>query len=678
MGGYGGRFAQWVMSDDPKPYNSFGNGSAMRVSPLGWWCTPRELFTEPKKCAECTHNHPDAIAGAEAVATAINECRELRFDSLRSGQPITEDDILWSGLHHAVSQYVEFPQHFYIDLEKCRNKFDETCQGTVPVALFIVLHSKSFEDAVRQAVCLGADADTLGVITGSIAEALFGIPEWMKQKAMTYLPQEMRDVVNEFHARLNRLRSLTKRCVYYKVGEFTYADDKVLPIYNLEKEWAQQTARSHHFTEDIKKKMAQCMPLNQWQDLADWYNLPLTLPGYIYTRTEGKGKFSENKQKALRAFIETYYSSVSNDEKKRLIEKAQFKSLMFWKLCLGDSNKALTGKDPLPSKDKTPSPDLIKELKDSQEPAEFSACKLGIPVDDADIAILRKGHLPEVMEDHWLMYTDEEYIRYYGSWSCQLAFEAHYHKAGDVYCIDHLRMSHALAQFGVNGDEAGAWLFRYLVTSEIGADSHTAWQLYLDAWEAQEKKYEHEREQKTTNYLGHIPTVEDITESGDFVFFWDHRAPLDKLTSACLSQWWSCTFFVGTERFNCAEQYMMAEKARLMGDEETRQKILATSAPNMIKALGRMVRNFDADKWNRHKYNVVLTGNLHKFRQNKDLQEFLLSTGDKTLAEASSYDTIWGIGYAEDAPEARHPQSWRGQNLLGFALMQVRDYIKHH
>ena len=97
------------------------------------------------------------------------------------------------------------PMEFHLDLHPYINRFDETCQGTVPVALWIVLHSTSFEDALRQAVALGADADTLGAITGSMAEVLWGIPEWMKVSALLYLPEEMKKVIREFRIRVKGL-----------------------------------------------------------------------------------------------------------------------------------------------------------------------------------------------------------------------------------------------------------------------------------------------------------------------------------------------------------------------------------------------------------------------------------------------------------------------------------------
>lgn len=121
---------------------------------------------------------------------------------------------------------------------------------------------------------------------------------------------------------------------------------------------------------------------------------------------------------------------------------------------------------------------------------------------------------------------------------------------------------------------------------------------------------------------------------------------------------------------------MMAGKAELFGDQEIREQILNCSDPRQIKALGRKVRGFDQKVWDRFKYPIVLSGNWCKFSQNRKLREFLLSTGDSVLAEASPYDAIWGIRLAAGSPEAQDPMKWRGQNLLGFALMEVRDELR--
>ena len=162
----------------------------------------------------------------------------------------------------------------------------------------------------------------------------------------------------------------------------------------------------------------------------------------------------------------------------------------------------------------------------------------------------------------------------------------------------------------------------------------------------------------------------------DFVFFWGHTDRKEDVNKSCLSQWYMCSFVVDNVSYNCAEQYMMAEKARIFGDDDTWQQIMASYDPMTIKKLGRKVRNFNAYVWKKNCQQIVKRGNLAKFSQNQKLLEYLLGTGDKILVEASPKDTIWGIGLAEDASEASNPRLWQGENLLGFTLMEVRDMLK--
>ncbi len=188
-GSYGGRFHNWVMSANPEPYGSFGNGSAMRVSPIGWWFYNREdVLSEATKTAECTHNHPEGIKGACTVALAIMLANKMRQEKGEVDvAALLEECVRFSGYNIDIRR------------EAVLNRFDETCQGTVPVALWIIGQSNSFEDSIRRAVSLGADADTLGAIVGGIAEAIWGIPEWMKSKAQTYLPKEVIKVICDFN-----------------------------------------------------------------------------------------------------------------------------------------------------------------------------------------------------------------------------------------------------------------------------------------------------------------------------------------------------------------------------------------------------------------------------------------------------------------------------------------------
>ena len=170
-------------------------------------------------------------------------------------------------------------------------------------------------------------------------------------------------------------------------------------------------------------------------------------------------------------------------------------------------------------------------------------------------------------------------------------------------------------------------------------------------------------------------TIPRIGCPDDFVFFWGHTDCPHNDPHACLSQWHPSPFFLNGVFYNCAEQYMMAEKARLFADEQALQQIMASYNPLAIKKLGRTVRNFDATTWQAHCYDIVVKGNMAKFTQSPHKGEILLSTGNKIIAEASPYDTIWGIGLAADDPRALRPGEWPGSNLLGFALMEVRDIL---
>lgn len=186
--GYGVRFRQWLGSKDHKPYNSFGNGSAMRVSPVGFaFSSLEEVLQEAKRSAECTHNHPEGIKGAQSVAAAIFLAR--------IGQ--SKDDI---------KAYLQ--NTFGYDLDHTINEIqpraypDETCQGSVPQAIIAFLDSIDYEDAVRKAVSLGADADTQACIAGGIAQAYYKkIPAHIITKTRAILDSTLLEIMDEFNSK---------------------------------------------------------------------------------------------------------------------------------------------------------------------------------------------------------------------------------------------------------------------------------------------------------------------------------------------------------------------------------------------------------------------------------------------------------------------------------------------
>lgn len=196
--GYGGRFYRWIFSDERKAYNSWGNGSAMRVSPCAWLmgdapeaplnCWGSKGWNCARACAEVTHNHPEGVKGAQATAAAIFLCRKQaeRKEALSLDALKTELKALIEG---------EFGYDLSMTLDEIRPSygFDVSCQGTVPPAIIAFLESTGFEDAIRNAISLGGDSDTLAAITGSIAEAAYGVPAWIRDKALAYLDKPLRE-----------------------------------------------------------------------------------------------------------------------------------------------------------------------------------------------------------------------------------------------------------------------------------------------------------------------------------------------------------------------------------------------------------------------------------------------------------------------------------------------------
>lgn len=183
MGEYGSYFMNWVMRPDPQPYNSFGNGSAMRVSPVAWlFDNEQEVIAQAELSAAVTHNHPEGIKGAVAIAVAIFRMRNAATKSPSLFEKVAKE-------FYGESAFSNLPEKGY---------FDVTCRGCVPLALFLASRADSFEDAIRLAVSYGGDTDTVGAIVGSLAEAQYAVPAAMAGAAKRYLPQEMLDVLSKF------------------------------------------------------------------------------------------------------------------------------------------------------------------------------------------------------------------------------------------------------------------------------------------------------------------------------------------------------------------------------------------------------------------------------------------------------------------------------------------------
>jgi ADP-ribosylglycohydrolase len=186
--GYGGRFGKWMWLKDPKPYYSFGNGSAMRVAPVGFAFADAETtLVEAKRSAEVTHNHPEGIKGAQAVALAIWMARQ------------GEDR---DAIRQAIEKQFGYDLSRTCDFIREVNKFDETCQGSVPEAITCFLESTDFEDCIRLSISIGGDSDTIACIAGGIAQAYYReISDWIVEETRARLPLEFLDILDRFEDR---------------------------------------------------------------------------------------------------------------------------------------------------------------------------------------------------------------------------------------------------------------------------------------------------------------------------------------------------------------------------------------------------------------------------------------------------------------------------------------------
>lgn len=189
--GYGGRYRRWAFSDHKEAYNSYGNGSAMRVSSIAWWFdTLKKVESKAKESAIVTHSHPEGIKGAQATAASIFLART-------------------GSTKHEIKEYIE--KTYDYDLSRTLDSirpdytFDVTCQGSVPESIISFLESTSFEDAIRNAISLGGDADTMAAIAGSIAEGFYDVPEAYKEKGFSYLDDDLCSIYHGFNKKLKRI-----------------------------------------------------------------------------------------------------------------------------------------------------------------------------------------------------------------------------------------------------------------------------------------------------------------------------------------------------------------------------------------------------------------------------------------------------------------------------------------
>ena len=169
----------------------------------------------------------------------------------------------------------------------------------------------------------------------------------------------------------------------------------------------------------------------------------------------------------------------------------------------------------------------------------------------------------------------------------------------------------------------------------------------------------------------------DRGESLKYIFFWGHTPKKsDDIGSFIFSQWYPAPFAIDGVEYKTAEHWMMAEKAKLFGNDVLVEEIIKSEKPAVAKELGRRIQGFEPAKWDTVKFNAVVRGNVEKFKQNDKLKDYLLKSGDQVLVEAAPNDPVWGIGISKDTKDIENPHTWKGTNLLGFALMEARDLIR--
>lgn len=226
-GAYGGSFVRWINSADPQPYNSFGNGSAMRVSPIGWaFDSYQEVLKQAELSAAVSHNHPEGIKGAVCIAHMI-----------------------WAGRHQASKDDLyQISYLYYPNWERTMpaiGRFDETCQGTIPTCFWALFHANSFEDAIRKAIAFGGDSDTIGAIVGSVAETLWELPGRLRNTALSKLPSDMRNVIELFYVNV-------KSPDYFWVNIEPSTDSRTLIFPDRDRFHRENRMNAHYSSHDLR------------------------------------------------------------------------------------------------------------------------------------------------------------------------------------------------------------------------------------------------------------------------------------------------------------------------------------------------------------------------------------------------------------------------------------------
>ncbi len=512
--GYGGSFKQWLLSIDPQPYGSWGNGSAMRVSPVGLFAdSESEARSLASLTAAVTHNHPEGIKGAEAVAVAVFTNRHHASMPLDFRKKMTK---------LRVEQLFGYDLDRTLDEIRLSYKFDVSCQGSVPEAIIAYLESESIEDCVRNAISIGGDSDTIAAIACSIFMA--GENSGKVENAWTveydkYLPNDLKCIMYEFE---NFVFPQKPTFNSYAVTDWLYAGeypgDKNKEKARLKLRQFKRFGITHFIdlTEEGELSpyepllcgmqhvrfpiMDQSVPdsvksvqnliktINEIHKESIWNKVYIHCWGGIgrtgtivgcYLASEHGTDYDATIKELERLWSECPKSanrvSPENSEQRNFIanfiaELDKFKqtaALLMWTNGLGHMGKAFNGEDAMPEKTRTATAD---SWTTQPMPNEHTVIRTDIKVSSETMEIIRKGHIPEAMEDHWFMYCDDEYIRYYRSWTGVCIYEARYEKTDDGYQITSLKANRSQNQYQETNDRRDSCLFMYLLITEAGGD----------------------------------------------------------------------------------------------------------------------------------------------------------------------------------------------------------------
>ena len=515
--GYGGRFKAWLMSKEPQPYNSWGNGSAMRVSPVALYATSLEEALElARKTANVTHNHPEGIKGALSVAECVFICKEAK-----------DIETAKEEIRRTIPQKYGYDLDRTLDEIRPNYKFDVSCQGSVPEAIIAFLESASLEDCARNAVSIGGDSDTIAAIACSIYAANKGRRDDSLMLQFTkYLPCDLRAIMERFEELVFPMKPIRNS---YMVMDRVYAgeypreyDDKksvdkikqferfgITHFIDLTEEselrpYDQMLASPmqhirfpiHDVSipaniESVKDLIGQIQGILNENDRNKVYihcwggvGRTGTIVGcllshqhnYDYRETMGalKKAFSDCPKSAYREtpetkeqrdFIARYAAEMKQEELGR-------QALLMWKMGAGNSAKRFNGENPIPQKTKVATKDSWNV---EPMPDKHTTIPMEVSIPSAAMRIVKYGHIPDAMEDHWFMYCDETTIRYYRSWTGFCIYVAKYEDDGVNCRITELTVNRNPGQYTCTENEHDVALFMALLTEEYGGDASEYW-----------------------------------------------------------------------------------------------------------------------------------------------------------------------------------------------------------